>query len=192
MFGLKKIIKLIQKQEQILKLCMTDKALFLHGDLHTGNILFNDFGEKLIDPRGDFIDGSTYFDVCYDTGKLLHDLHAKYSLVRGGHFDLKVEDNSYWWSVKRDAPFATYEKLLAYYYQWMQREQSHGNDSMLIPKALLSEGLLLCGIVPFHLKHTERSIVLLISGIVLLNKWYGWSSNKLAISDLFLPLDYNS
>lgn len=188
-FGLRKIITLIQSQKQVLAQLTTKKALLLHGDLHTGNILFDDHQVKLLDPRGDFIDGGAHFDACYDSGKLLHDLHGKYSLIRNGYFDLEICGKLYDFRIIRNSSFYTYDSLLRNYIKWMEQEENIGADQMYIPKALLSEGLLLCGIVPFHIGFQNRALVLLISGLVLLNKWYLWSIKQLTIEELLLPLD---
>ena len=66
----------------------------IHGDLHTGNILFDPFNGKIkfIDPRGYYGDYHTDLgDIRYDFGKLMHDFYVGYNHMLAGQYEI-VDD----------------------------------------------------------------------------------------------------
>jgi dTDP-glucose pyrophosphorylase len=73
---------------QYLKQCV-NKGNYIHGDLHGGNIIYNQYTDsiKLIDPRGQFgnqlmVEGNSLYDIA----KLLHDFVLGYgAIVAGRH-----------------------------------------------------------------------------------------------------------
>lgn len=167
--------------------------VIVHGDLHTGNILHDverlqEF--KLIDPRGDFPNGDIYYAIGYDSGKMLHDLHSCFSLIRAGDFTLDiVGDCELKYQIKRTSIWHSYEHLLYWFRTWCEENGLCIEIEDWWPSAFLFEALLLTGIVIFHARHFGRSIVLYLQGLVLLNRWLQWAEGKLPVEILFKPLD---
>ncbi|MGG3662123.1 hypothetical protein [Bacillus gobiensis] len=182
--------ELLKKHKKLIQgLNLTQKFL-VHGDLHTGNILCGGSKFKLIDQRGNFTGGDIFFDLAYDSGKLLHDLHGKYSLIRSEQFQLKAyEQNVYEFHITRNDAWHTYENLLAWYCDWYKPYQL--DFELWWAKSMLAEALILCGIIPFHIKNYKRVLVIYLSGLVLLNRWLLWAEGEITIEQLFFPLDEN-
>lgn len=165
-------------------------VVLVHGDLHTGNILFNQNTFKLIDPRGEFQNGEKYFDIAYDSGKMLQDLHSRFTLLRQGDFDFRIDgQDTISFRVHRTEQWEKYDLLLNWYVKWSERNGLTESDCNWWSRALLFEALLLCGIVEFHRHHFEQSIVLYLHGLVLLNRWISWARGNVKIMDLLKPLD---
>lgn len=75
-------VKLMRMAQDIVR--MTRPIQGMHGDLHFGNILYNQQTDqmKLIDPRGRYDDWTgTYGDNLYDFAKLAHDLYHGYNAL---------------------------------------------------------------------------------------------------------------
>ncbi|MNC38076.1 methylthioribose kinase [compost metagenome] len=168
--------------------CST-KLYLTHGDLHTGNILSDGTSFKLIDHRGDYPNHDIYFDLAYDSGKLLHDLHANYTMITNGNFYLDTSNTGIRFGVNQNKVRNTYRQLMNSYKNWCDNQPLFCQDPTWWPRTLLIEGCQLCGIVPFHYPYPERSVVLYASGIVLLNKWLIWRNGKTDINSLFFPID---
>ena len=75
----------------------------IHGDLHTGNILFDPFNGKikLIDPRGHYGDYDTNLgDIRYDFGKLMHDFYVGYNYMLAGQYEIEDDKVIIKWDEK--------------------------------------------------------------------------------------------
>lgn len=74
---------LINKAKEVAKCASPIKGM--HGDLHFGNILYNQQTDQLkfIDPRGEYghFSGVSYGDDIYDFAKLSHDLYHGYNAM---------------------------------------------------------------------------------------------------------------
>lgn len=156
----------------------------VHGDVHLGNILTNLDQWWLIDPRGRFAGGSTFFDPYYEWGKLLHECHSLYSLLIGGGVKLSLTNAN---SVIMETRSS---KLYHFYHQFRttviseldNHAAQYGEDYLSRQKALLYEGLILLGVVTFHQQDTHRALLLATAGIVVLNRFINGEESTLAQS----------
>lgn len=189
LWGAVAAIERLERHAAVLRALAPRRVVLAHGDLHTGNILFGDPGFRLLDPRGDFPNGDTYFDAAYDGGKTLHDLHGCYSLIRRGGAECRAAGDGYRFRIAPTPAREAYAALLAEYRGWCGAAGPLADDPGWWPRALLAEALLLCGVVPFHLRHRRRAMLLYLSGIVFLNRWLRWAEDGGSIEPLFAPAD---
>jgi serine/threonine protein kinase len=145
---------------------------YIHGDLHTQNILINrdswDF--KLVDPRG--------YDVCdiyYDFGKLDHSFHGKYDFIHENHFSLswRLEDGVVVseFHIHNSEPLMIYEQihneLQRYYF-------AITDDKNCSLKSAFNEVMHFSSDMPFHLQDNgreEKSIAIYLTGVRLINEF---------------------
>ncbi|WP_334002287.1 hypothetical protein [Burkholderia cepacia] len=167
-----------------------EKTMFVraHGDVHTGNILMskeNDF--RLIDPRGIFFGDEMWTSVIYDWGKLLHDLHGRYSMIRAGMFTLACpSERSVEISVLRNDSYSRYSGLLSTFRRWLAESCFDRNE---IVGAFLAEGLLIMSLLPFHAGFPRRAAAFAAMGRISLNRWIGWAESGQSTDFLFDELD---
>lgn len=158
-----------------------------HGDVHTGNILVSTDAVRLIDPRGLFSDGSSITSHIYDLGKILHDLHGGYSLIRAGMYKLLVEENqSLNFHFEKNQAYENYRSLLWTFKDWATEGGTNAAD---LSGAFLAEGLLMLGIIPFHAKYGNRGAAFAVVGRIVINKWIHWYISNEKIENLFSELD---
>lgn len=188
MWGAEAALKRLAGHRQALRAVAARRVVLVHGDLHTGNVLYGGPRFLLLDPRGDFPNGDIRFDPAYDGGKLLHDLHGGYALIRRGGAELEETAEGHRFRLLPTPAREAYAELLRTYRAW-------GDGTLLArdpawwARALLMEALLLCGVVPFHLRHPRRATLLYLTGIVFLNRWLRWVEAPGPLERLFRPAD---
>lgn len=172
------------------KINSLDNTIFVraHGDVHTGNILVSEKGDvHLIDPRGVFARNLLSTSVIYDFGKLLHDLHGCYSLIRAGNYSFKLfNNNKIEISLFRTKEYESYRQLLLFFQSWVETEWSNKSD---IVGAFLAEGLLLFSLLPFHMKFSKRASAFATLGRIAIYRWLVWSDSEEPVKNLFCELD---
>lgn len=149
-------------------------AVRLHGDFHLGNLLVSETTPTrwwLIDPRGRFTGGTQYFDHYYDWGKLFHDLYGLYNLAVEGRVSARRGSSQYTQiHLAEDEPgrlvYAALRRSLLSVLDELERPRG----GLQARKLLLYVGLLTLGAVPFHVRHVERSMVLLCAGSIALHQ----------------------
>jgi dTDP-glucose pyrophosphorylase len=108
----------------------------MHGDLHTGNIIFNPFNDQitLIDPRGEFGNFiGTHGDGLYDWAKLSHDILFGYNNMLDSD-----KNNSF---------------IISYYFAKLLKKYN-------LPMMEIIDGgaLLLATCIPLHYDNPERQL----------------------------------
>lgn len=142
----------------------------IHGDIHMGNIMVAHGAWWLIDPRGFFQNGKPEFDLYYEWGKLLHEVHAGYSLICSDRItcDLKTQEA---------AMRSTEPELNLFYGALCERSVAamdcanieRGVGAIDRRRALLFEGLILLAILPFHQKNPNRALAFACASLLVLD-----------------------
>ncbi|MDR1640644.1 MAG: hypothetical protein LBT59_13190 [Clostridiales bacterium] len=152
--------------------------VMIHGDLHFQNILIyseTDTGFMLVDPRGERL-GS---DIYYDLGKLWHSFHGKYDFIHTDQFKYNI-------SWKEDVPITSfaitnsiaervYDNIYQKFAKVIQKYDFIKNDANWEMKTLFAEASHFCSVSTFHIgkaKTAERSIVLYLIGVMLINEFF--------------------
>lgn len=148
------------------KLNSVERFSIIHGDFCFSNIFINDSftAVKMIDPRGRFGEFDIYGDSRYDLAKLFHSVDGKYDYIirdlfsvsynpNGAAIEFEIHDNG----KSRDI-VDTLKTTLKYEIgdQWENIE--------------LREALLFLSMIPLHSDSTERQMVMLGTGIEILNR----------------------
>jgi len=144
----------------------------IHGDVHLGNILTDLEKWALVDPRGVFPGGGDHFDLCYEWGKVLHDLHGMYNLICSKHIwgDANLDIGTIQVNLPSSHFTDAYASLLrAFLNRVALKYEDYEVREKYASKMLLYEGLLILGILPFHLQHLERAVSLLAFGTMILH-----------------------
>lgn len=135
----------------------------MHGDFCFSNILYSpQYGIKLIDPRGSFINKGIYGHTYYDYAKLLHCLDGKYDFVALDQFKLKqISPTCFKFEVPPspllDGLHRTYISLL----------KTRGINLEFL---YLIEASLFLSMAPLHYENKQRQIVFFLKGLIILNK----------------------
>lgn len=186
LMGCRKALQYLSQLSDYISLISSKYNSLVHGDLHTGNIMFDSNNEfRLLDPRGTFPNGDIFFDIAYDVAKLLQDLHAKFPVVRHTEFELDISnDREYSIHLYKNAAWNSFDALFRWYCNWCGNRRS-GDD--LWSCAFLFESLMLCGIVPFQYRIPSVAVTLYLEGVVLLNRWIQCAEGRIPLKALFLP-----
>ncbi|MCM1059447.1 MAG: aminoglycoside phosphotransferase family protein [Eubacterium sp.] len=138
----------------------------IHGDFCFSNILINDdfTAVKLIDPRGSFGDFDIYGDSRYDIAKLFHSVDGKYDYIINDLFSVSYESDSV--AINFDI-----------------HDNGKSKDALSALKTVLKhrigyeleniqfiEALLFFSMLPLHSDSAERQMVMLGTGIEILNR----------------------
>ena len=136
----------------------------IHGDLCFANMMVDSNFSfiKLIDPRGKFGSYDIYGDPRYDLAKLFHSVDGKYDYIIKGLFDLKYAENRIDFSIQdKDRDLNLYQVFIEVF------KDEVGDD---LKKIELIEALLFLSMVPLHGESFEHQIVMLGTGIEILNR----------------------
>ena len=163
--NLNEIIKLLKK---IIPqyLYDVDRFTIIHGDLCFANIMVDSNLSfiKVIDPRGKFGVFDIYGDPRYELAKLFHSVDGKYDYIIKDLFDVKHNLNrtSVDYSIKeRKTDFDLYKVFVETF------SEEIGND---LKKIELIESLLFLSMIPLHGESFEHQLVMLGTGLDILNR----------------------
>ncbi len=142
------------------------KFPIIHGDFCFSNILISDdfSAAKLIDPRGSFGDFDIYGDSRYDIAKLFHSVDGKYDYIISDRFavNYKPDDAAITFEIHDDGKsgdvFSTLKTTL---------KRAIGSEQENIE---LIEALLFLSMIPLHSDSVDRQMVMLGTGIEILNR----------------------
>lgn len=143
-----------------------DEFCIIHGDLCFSNIMVdsNLSFVKLIDPRGKFGKYDIYGDQRYELAKLFHSIDGKYDFIIKDLFDLSYDEEK----VQIDFKISDRVRDFDIYKVFLESFSSDiGND---IKKIELIEALLFLSMIPLHSESVNQQIVMLATGISILNR----------------------
>ena len=157
-----KLLKLIIPQY----LYDVEKFTIIHGDLCFANIMVesNLSFIKVIDPRGKFGAFDIYGDPRYELAKLFHSVDGKYDYIIKDLFIVKYNPDivSIDYSIKeRKTDFDLYKVFVETF------SDEIGND---LKKIELIEALLFLSMIPLHNESFEHQLVMLGTGLDILNR----------------------
>ncbi|MER9602778.1 fructosamine kinase family protein [Mesorhizobium sp. M0243] len=168
-FGLLRCLELFSDGREAIDQHAPTHFCLVHGDLHTGNMLAGHEAFYLIDPRGSFGDAHDHFDICYDYGKILHDIYCGYSLIKAGFCRMHWEGLDCEYDLGSSAAVHAY-RYLYFNLLDMGRENNEIFDPRLWPRAHVFAGLLMAGAIPYHLRFYDRVVGMAASAVVCLNR----------------------
>jgi hypothetical protein len=176
--NVKEMFDKLAANSELLESLKPKDLVMIHGDLHFQNILIyseTDTGFMLVDPRGERL-GS---DIYYDLGKLWHSFHGKYDFIHTDQFKYNI-------SWKEDVPITSfaitnsiaervYDNIYQKFAKVIQKYDFIKNDANWEMKTLFAEASHFCSVSTFHIgkaKTAERSIVLYLIGVMLINEFF--------------------
>ena len=136
----------------------------IHGDLCFANMMVdNNFSFiKVIDPRGKFGSFDIYGDPRYELAKLFHSVDGKYDYIIKDLFDLDYKDGNISFTIQdKDRDFDLYKVFIEVF------KDEIGND---LKKIELIEALLFLSMIPLHGESFEHQLVMLGTGLEILNR----------------------
>lgn len=136
----------------------------IHGDLCFANMMVdNNFSFiKVIDPRGKFGSYDIYGDPRYELAKLFHSVDGKYDYIIKDLFDLDYKDGNISFTIQdKDRDFDLYNIFIEVF------KDEIGND---LKKIELIEALLFLSMLPLHGESFEHQLVMLGTGLEILNR----------------------
>lgn len=170
-----RIIETVIQSPDIVAQLTPDKTYLSHGDVHTNNILCGIAARHMIllDCRGKAPDGTDYFDVAYDIGKVYHDLRSLYSLIERHHYTLFYEAAAD--GVRIDFRFNQSGLVERFHrnFQWVETIIDEFADEFgnLRCRADFNEAMLYLTMVPLHLKERSEGLVCFVTGVQRINEW---------------------
>ena len=98
-----------------------------HGDLHFENILKTNKGYCLLDWRGSYGNSTSFGDIYYDFGKLLHGLWLNHKIIRDDHYEIRMKGSTITFDVYQKKSLIDCQKILKEYalsnnYSWRKIE----------------------------------------------------------------------
>lgn len=172
LIGPKVLFRRISRTEDIVARLTPERLFISHGDLHSNNILcgLSTFTLKLLDCRGLSPDGTPYFDVAYDIGKLYHDFNGLYSLIEKHLFTISSDLRSQITYRFNDIKCrVTFRKLYDYTRKMVVTEYAEFGDVNY--RADLIEAHLFLTMIVFHLRDFNEGLMCFTTGVELLNRW---------------------
>lgn len=136
----------------------------IHGDLCFANMMVdNNFSFiKVIDPRGKFGSYDIYGDPRYELAKLFHSVDGKYDYIIKDLFDLEYKDGSISFSIQdKDRDIDLYQVFIDVF-----KDEIGDNQK----KIELIEALLFLSMIPLHGESFEHQLVMLGTGLEILNR----------------------
>ena len=136
----------------------------IHGDMCFANMMIdNNFTFiKLIDPRGKFGLFDIYGDFRYELAKLFHSVDGKYDYIIKDLFKLNYKDNVIQYTIQENyRAFDLFEILKNTF------KDEIGTD---LAKIELIEALLFLSMIPLHKESYEHQLVMLGTGLDILNR----------------------
>ena len=136
----------------------------IHGDMCFANMMIdNNFTFiKLIDPRGKFGLFDIYGDFRYELAKLFHSVDGKYDYIIKDLFELNYKDNVIQYTIQENyRAFDLFEILKNTF------KDEIGTD---LAKIELIEALLFLSMIPLHKESYEHQLVMLGTGLDILNR----------------------
>ena len=136
----------------------------IHGDLCFANMMVDSNFSfiKVIDPRGKFGFYDIYGDSRYELAKLFHSVDGKYDYIIKDLFDLDYHDGSIVFTIQdKDRDFDLYQVLTEVF-----------KDEIVddLKKIELIEALLFLSMIPLHGESFEHQLVMLGTGLEILNR----------------------
>lgn len=163
--NLNKITRLLQR---VIPEYLYDVEHFtiIHGDLCFANVMVDSNFSfiKLIDPRGKFGAFDIYGDQRYELAKLFHSVDGKYDYIIKDLFEAEYDAAStkITYAIKeRKTEFDLYKVFIETFYEEI------GDD---LKKIELIESLLFLSMIPLHRESFEHQIVMLGTGLDILNR----------------------
>jgi len=186
--NIKEIYTKIRDNVSFLEIVNPHDLVMIHGDLHFQNILIysgTDTGFMLVDPRGELL-GS---DIYYDMGKLWHSFHGKYDFIHTDQFKLSLsfeneipEAN---FKITNSFIEAVYDEIYVKFLHMITKYDVIRKDPNWEMKAMFAEASHFCSVSTFHIgktKTSDRSVVLYLTGVKLINEFYDKYLSKHVIS----------
>lgn len=136
----------------------------IHGDLCFANMMIDSNLSfiKVIDPRGKFGFYDIYGDSRYELAKLFHSVDGKYDYIIKDLFDLEYSDGTICFSIQdKDRDFDLYKVFIDVF-----RDEIGDN----LNKIKLIEALLFLSMIPLHGERFKHQLVMLGTGIEILNR----------------------
>lgn len=136
----------------------------IHGDLCFANMMIdNNFSFiKVIDPRGKFGSFDIYGDPRYELAKLFHSVDGKYDYIIKDLFELHYKDNNIQFTIlDKDRKFDLYQVFTEVF-----KEEIGINQKNIE----LIESLLFLSMIPLHNESFKHQLVMLGTGIEILNR----------------------
>ena len=138
----------------------------IHGDMCFSNIMVdNNFSFiKVIDPRGKFGKYDIYGDPRYEVAKLLHSVDGKYDFIIKDLFDVNFDTET----CRIDFTISDRKRDYDLYKLFLESFQTIIGDDL--KKIELIEALLFLSMVPLHSESINHQMVMLATGLDILNR----------------------
>ena len=138
----------------------------IHGDLCFSNIMIDSNFQfvKVIDPRGKFGKYDIYGDPRYDLAKLFHSVDGKYDFIIKDLFTVEYDIKKCvidYEIIERDRDFNLLDMLKNVF-----KEEIYRN----VEKIELIEALLFLSMIPLHTESVNHQMVMLATGLDILNR----------------------
>lgn len=154
------------EQTVLRKLNRSENFSIIHGDFCFSNIMINDdfTAAKLIDPRGSFGDFDIYGDSRYDLAKLFHSVDGKYDYIIGDRFSVNYSpaDATITFEIHDDGKTGDVFNALKTTLNYVIGDEQENIE--------LIEALLFLSMIPLHGDSVRRQMVMLGTGIEILNR----------------------
>lgn len=152
-FALKKLMG----NSKLWQWLMPEQVGFVHGDLHTGNVLIGNGQLYFVDPNGDL-----EMPLEYDIAKLLHSVHGQYPVIMRGGYDISSHKNDgFEFDLKKELIYsAAYEKL------------RHELDYEQYIRSMYIEALHFVTMLPHHAKNRSETTALFLRSTQLFGELF--------------------
>ncbi len=150
-------------KEMIHRIAKNTPVSVIHGDYCFSNILYDLSNQivRLIDPRGSFGRNGIYGDARYDIAKLRHSICECYDYIVADMYDLQVHDGKY----EAQIYHGGLPPMLGAIF-----DQSISEMGYDLNEIRFIEGLLFISMLPLHQDHSNRQLMMFLTGLSLLNE----------------------
>ena len=150
---------------ELLDISLRPKYSKIHGDLILSNILFDPqrMTIKLIDPRGEYGESSSYGDVRYDLAKMLHSLDGRYESIINNLFRIEYNEVIFYSNDEKDNCFKEATKTL------IKFAESNGIPSR---ELYIIEASLFLSMLPLHASNMQQQKAFYLTATRILRSLY--------------------
>ena len=165
--GLNQVLSQLVKVVEASRLCSHRPITRIHGDLHSGNMLYDHrtASLKFIDPRGSFNVPGSHGDPVYDLVKLYHGFLGRYDSILFDCFEVVGDNGNYNLSFFEIG--TAHEIMSKRFRQWMVEQSSSFPYLVSIQDIELGSSLLFLSLAALHWESKEHQRAFILRGLQL-------------------------